>query len=281
MAKTLPPTFQTSAPPHWTTWVTEGKRGAEAVVVVQRHLRPLIRLWTGSGRGFGRHDGGLRPEIQPVGAGRDQHGRTVENVAEQDTSRPAGPAVPSGSRASAAARHRQDRSPWPPASSIASRSSAERDLAIAEQLLEPLQLDLDDACPCPARRSRWNRMISSTRLRNSGRNDARTTPITWSRTWSTSSSSPQVDEILRAEVRGHDDQRVAEIDRAALAVGQAAVVEHLQQHVEHVRMRLLDLVEQHDLIGPPAHRLGQRAAFVVADIARRRADQPRRRSASP
>jgi hypothetical protein len=42
-------------------------------------------------------------------------------------------------------------------------------------------------------------------------------------------------------------------------------------------MRLLDLVEQHHLIGPPPHRFGQHAALVVADIARRRADQPRHR----
>ena len=33
---------------------------------------------------------------------------------------------------------------------------------------------------------------------------------------------------------------------AALRIGQAAVVEHLQQQVEDVGMRLLDLVEQHD-----------------------------------
>ena len=63
----------------------------------------------------------------------------------------------------------------------------------------------------------------------------------------------------------------------ALPVGQPAVVEHLQQDVEHVRMRLLDLVEQDDLIGPAPHRFGERAAFFVADIARRRADQPRDR----
>ena len=42
-------------------------------------------------------------------------------------------------------------------------------------------------------------------------------------------------------------------------------------------MSLLDLIEQHDLIGPPPHRLGERTAFVVADIAWRRADQPRDR----
>ena len=84
----------------------------------------------------------------------------------------------------------------------------------------------------------------------------------------------EIDEILRTQVRGHHDQRVAEIDRTALAVGQPAVVEHLQEHVEDVRMRLLDLVEQDHLIGPAPHSLGQRAAFLVADIAGRRPDQP-------
>ena len=67
-----------------------------------------------------------------------------------------------------------------------------------------------------------------------------------------------IGEILAAQVGGQDDQRVAEIDRPALPVGQPAVVEHLQQHVEHIRMRLLDLVEQDHLIGPPPHRFGQR-----------------------
>ena len=63
----------------------------------------------------------------------------------------------------------------------------------------------------------------------------------------------------------------------ALPVGQPAIVEHLQQHVEHVRMRLLDLVEEHDLIGPAPHRFGQRAALLVTDVSRRRADQARDR----
>ncbi len=42
-------------------------------------------------------------------------------------------------------------------------------------------------------------------------------------------------------------------------------------------MRLLDLVEKHDLIGPAADRFRERAAFLIADIARRRADQTRDR----
>src|SRR3546814_7987900 len=49
---------------------------------------------------------------------------------------------------------------------------------------------------------------------------------------------------LAAEVRSQDDQRVGEIDRAPLSVGEAAVVEHLQEDVEDVGMRLFDLVEQ-------------------------------------
>ena len=59
----------------------------------------------------------------------------------------------------------------------------------------------------------------------------------------------------------------------ALPVGQPAVVEHLQQDVEHVRMSLLDLVEQHDGVRTTPHRLGELAAFVVADVTGRRPDQ--------
>ena len=59
-----------------------------------------------------------------------------------------------------------------------------------------------------------------------------------------------------------------EVHRAALAVGQAAVVEHLQQDVEDVGVRLLDLVEEHDGVGPAADGLGELAALVVADVAR-------------
>ena len=116
-------------------------------------------------------------------------------------------------------------------------------------------------------------MISSSRLRNSGRKCARTTSITCGSTSSTVWSSVDIREVLAAEVAGQDDQRVGEIDLAALPVGQAPVVEHLQQHVEHVGMRLLDLVEQHHLVGPAPHRFGQHAAFLITDIARRRADQ--------
>ncbi len=79
---------------------------------------------------------------------------------------------------------------------------------------------------------------------------------------------------LRADIGRHHDHRILEVDRAALAVGQAPIVEHLQQHVEHIGVRLLDLVEQDHAVGLAPHRLGQVAALVVADIAGRRANQP-------
>ena len=57
---------------------------------------------------------------------------------------------------------------------------------------------------------------------------------------------PLVARKPRAEVAGHDDQRVAEVDLVAERVGEDAVLEDLQQDVGDVGMRLLDLVEQHD-----------------------------------
>ena len=83
--------------------------------------------------------------------------------------------------------------------------------------------------------------------------------------------------MLRAKIGGEDDHRVAEIDRAALSVGQAPIVKHLQQHVENVMVRLLHFVEQDDLVGTTTHGFGQRAAFVVADITGRGPDQARHR----
>ena len=83
------------------------------------------------------------------------------------------------------------------------------------------------------------------------------------------------EQILAAEVRGEDDDRVLEVYRPALRIGDAAVVENLQQDVEHIRVRLFDLVEQHNAVGFAPHGLGELAALVVAHISRRRADQAR------
>ena len=71
-----------------------------------------------------------------------------------------------------------------------------------------------------------------------------------------------------AEVAGHDHDGVLEVDRAALGVGEAAVVEQLQQDVEDIGVRLLDLVEQQHRVRLASHRLGQLPGLLVADVAR-------------
>ena len=126
--------------------------------------------------------------------------------------------------------------------------------------------------------SGWNTTISSMRFTNSGRKFVFTSAITAILTSAGSApSSVSCWIFVRAQVRRHHDHRVLEVDGAALPVGHAAVVEHLQQHVEHVRVRLLDLVEQDHAVRLAPHRFGQVAALLVADVARRRADQPRDR----
>ena len=79
--------------------------------------------------------------------------------------------------------------------------------------------------------------------------------------------------LAGAHVGRHDDHGVAEIDRLALAIGQAALLQHLQQDVEDIGVRLLDLVEQHDRVRVATNGLGELAALVVTDVTRRAADE--------
>src|SRR3546814_4616445 len=78
-------------------------------------------------------------------------------------------------------------------------------------------------------------------------------------------------------VGGHDQDDVAEVDRLAVVVGHLAVVHDLKQDIEQVGMRLLDLVEQQHAVRMLIDRVGEEPALVEADVARRRADQPRYR----
>ena len=77
----------------------------------------------------------------------------------------------------------------------------------------------------------------------------------------------------RADVRCHHDHGIAEIDGPSLRISEPPVVHDLQQQVEHVLVRLFDLVEEHDAVGLAAHLFGELAALVKADVARRRADE--------
>ena len=69
------------------------------------------------------------------------------------------------------------------------------------------------------------------------------------------------DQILRSDIRGHDNDRILETDRPPFGISGTAVIKNLQQYIENIRMRFLDFVEQDHRIGLPAHRLGQLTAF--------------------
>ena len=192
---------------------------------------------------------------------------------------PPGSRCAAGSPASAAARRTPGRSrPWP--ARPAPRGDTSSFMSIFSSRASSTLSWIFAIASMFFASSAWNTTVSSMRFRNSGRKCCLTSTHTASRI-DLAGLPGHLHDLVRAEVAGHHDHGVLEVHRAALAVGQAAVVEHLQQHVEHVRVRLLDLVEQQHAVGLAAHRLGQVAALVVADVARRRADQAARPSASP
>ncbi len=117
------------------------------------------------------------------------------------------------------------------------------------------------------------RMVSSMRFRNSGRNVRSSSAITLPRALLRSHFL----DPPAAGVARHNHDRVRKIHRATVTIGQTALVEQLQQDVEDLHMRLLDLIQQQHAVRTTAHRLGQLSALIVANVARRRTDQARDR----
>ena len=81
------------------------------------------------------------------------------------------------------------------------------------------------------------------------------------------------EDFVRAEVTGHDDDGVLEVDHTAFAIGQAAIVEDLQQDVEDIRMGLFDFIEEDDAVRTTTDGFRELAPFIIADISRRSPDQ--------
>src|SRR6267154_1869604 len=115
--------------------------------------------------------------------------------------------------------------------------------------------------------------ISSIRLMNSGRNEARNASIASFRARSGSlvdNSKIAADPTLLVMT-----STVFRKYGAAFAVGETPVLENLQQHVEHIRMGLLNFVKQDNRIRMTPHLFRELSAFLVSNVAGRRADQPR------
>src|SRR5574340_1015672 len=82
-----------------------------------------------------------------------------------------------------------------------------------------------------------------------------------------------LEEGLRADVAGHDHDRVAEIDPPALRIAQMPVFEDLEQDVEDLGVGLLDLVEEDHRVALATDGLRQLAALLEADVAWRGPDE--------
>ena len=80
-------------------------------------------------------------------------------------------------------------------------------------------------------------------------------------------------EERRAKVARHDDDRVAEVDDTALAIGQPTIVEDLEEELIKLPRGLLDLVNEDDRVRLPTDVLRELATLVVADVARRSTDE--------
>src|ERR1700688_4330865 len=80
-------------------------------------------------------------------------------------------------------------------------------------------------------------------------------------------------QMAGSQVGSHDDDGIAEVDGVTKAVGELAVLENLQQYIEDVRMSFFNFIQEDDGVGSAANALGELAAFFIADIAGRGADQ--------
>src|ERR1044071_7008242 len=85
----------------------------------------------------------------------------------------------------------------------------------------------------------------------------------------------QLLDPVAADVRGHDHNRILEIHGATLSIRQAAIIQNLQQNVEHLGMCFLDFIKKSYAVGLAADGLRERTPLFIPDIARRRAYKPR------
>jgi len=76
------------------------------------------------------------------------------------------------------------------------------------------------------------------------------------------------------EIRCENDHGLRKIDRRPVPVCQPPVLEDLKELVEDPRVRLLDLVEENQPERLLPHRVRELSTAAVADVARRRTDQP-------
>ena len=70
-------------------------------------------------------------------------------------------------------------------------------------------------------------------------------------------------QAARPQIGSQQNDRVGKVRFASLGIGEAAVLQNLQQQILDIPVGFFDLIEEHHAVGPPAHRFGQLAALVV------------------
>ena len=80
-------------------------------------------------------------------------------------------------------------------------------------------------------------------------------------------------QVRGSDVRSHDQYGVLKIYSAPLGISDPAVVKHLKQYIEHIRVGFLHLVKQHHRIGLPSDGLRKLPSLLIANIAGRRSNQ--------
>src|SRR6266480_3275296 len=85
----------------------------------------------------------------------------------------------------------------------------------------------------------------------------------------------QFEDRGRPNVAGHHQHGVPEVHGAALAVGEAPVLQNLQQYIEYLRVGFLNFVKQNNRVRMTPDLLGELPALLVSNVARGCADEPR------
>ena len=80
-------------------------------------------------------------------------------------------------------------------------------------------------------------------------------------------------QMVRTRIRGHDDDCIAKIRDEPLPVREPSILKHLQKHMKHIGMCLLHLVKENDGERLLAHSVRELTALLVADVARRCANE--------
>ena len=72
-----------------------------------------------------------------------------------------------------------------------------------------------------------------------------------------------------AGIGGHHNDGVLKVDHAAVGICDLAIVQNLEQDIEHIRMGLLQFIKEHDGVWLSSDFLCQLARLIVTHIARR------------